>query len=244
MGVAVGRLGSFCGEDGGGSEQAEADERGEPDEILETEEATNEGGEVIPDAECGDGFDRGGGGGLGELACEVVISAEDHEGADGDGDDKADDLIPGAGGDEHGDGEEGACDEEGADVAGGDGAVIGVSKVIHSDDDGEGEEQGDECDYSGGEEFAEDGRPDGDGEGAEEFEGAVALFIRPEFHADGGCDEHVEPGVPEEEGVLEGGITDAHEVSEGEGHPHGEEQEDDDDGVCGGLCEVRFQLAF
>ena len=42
--------GAFGAEDGGGAEEADADEAGEPDEVLEAEHAAVERGEVTPDA--------------------------------------------------------------------------------------------------------------------------------------------------------------------------------------------------
>ncbi len=199
---------------------------------------------MVPDTKGDDGLDGGGGGCLCELPGEIVIAAKDHNGADGHGDDQADDLVPGAGGDEHGDGEEGAADEEGAHIAGEDGAVVGISEVVDSDDDREGEEQRDQGDGGGGEEFSDDGGPCGNGEAAEKFDGAVALLIGPEFHADGRGEEHVEPRVPEEERILEGGITQAHEVAEGEGEAEREDEEDDDDRVGGGLGEVGCEFSL
>jgi len=80
--------------------------------------------------------------------------------------------------------------------------------------------------------------------GAEELDSASAVFIRPETHAEGGGEKHVDPRVPEEEGPFEGGVAKADEAPEGEGEAKGENNEYDDDGVGDGVGEGGFELAL
>jgi len=52
---------------------------------------------MIPDSEGDDAFGNAGGGGFGDFSDDVVVAAEDHEDAEGDGEDEADDLVTGEG---------------------------------------------------------------------------------------------------------------------------------------------------
>ncbi len=134
---------------------------------------------MFPDSDGGNGFDHSLGVGFAEFAGEVFVTAEHHGRADDGGDDEADDLVAGTSRSEQGDGHEGAADQEAADVAGEDYAVVGIAEIIDSDHDREGEDQSDQPNGGASEVFSDDGAPGRDREGAEKFDRAGALFIGP-----------------------------------------------------------------
>lgn len=199
---------------------------------------------MIPDTQGNDALREGGGGDFGNFADDVVVATEDHENAEADGKDEADDLVAGEGGDEAGEGEEGAANEKAPEVAREDGEVVGAPKVVDGEPDGKGEGEGDEPDGAGGEVFADDGGASRERVGAEELDGAGAVLVRPEAHAQSGDEEHVNPRMPEEERPFEIGVAEADEAAKGEGEAEGEEKENDDDGVGDGVGEVAFYFAL
>lgn len=124
----------------------------------------------------GEGIDGTDGTGAADFIDDGLPSANGEEAANRDGDDEGDDLIAGEGRDQGGDGDKGAADEEASKVARKDGEIIGLAEIIHGDDHGKGEGQGQHPDEGGGEELSEDGAAKTDRKGSQKLDGAGGVF--------------------------------------------------------------------
>jgi len=178
-----------------------------------------------------------------EQVGDRVEAGEDQEQAGDHRQDKGDHLVARHRRGHAGDGEIGAGEEQAAEIACDDLAVVRIAEDVRGDDRREGERQGDRQERPRSEELGEDRLPGRDRHGQQELERAGAALLGPQPHADRRHEDQVQPRVPAEEG-REARFSPFKEIAGGEGEKAGEQQEDHQEHIGHRRGEIADKLAL
>src|SRR6266480_3647831 len=135
-----------------------------------------------------------------------------------------------------------AIEEQAAEIACDDLAVVRVAEDVRGNDRGEGERQGDRQERPRSEELGDDRLPGRDRHGQQQLERAGAALLGPHPHADRGHENQVQPRVPAEE-RGQAGFSPFKEIAGGESEKAGEQQEDHQEHVGHRRGEIAGELA-